>query len=205
MAQPPTPAGQEPFPDPCNLIVNYIPTPVTDAELHGIFSQYGELVSARVIVDRATGHPKGYGFVKFKNVADANRAMFNMNGFTIHGKRLKVTPARGYQSASIENYLNRGQPQLGMPPGAIVPPMPVVPVGQFMYAGQPVIAPAPMSQYVMPTEDYSSWVPVYSGPSFEMAPSQFASNPPSVEHRPLQPATTGSPGSSTALPPPPAY
>jgi RNA recognition motif-containing protein len=94
-----------PPPDPCNLIVNYIPTPVTDAELGAIFSQHGELMSARVIVDRQTKHPKGYGFVKYRCPKQAAIAMVAMNGFEIHGKRLKVTAARGSQSESIAKYL----------------------------------------------------------------------------------------------------
>lgn len=179
------PAGQEPFPDPCNLIVNYIPTPVTDAELHAIFSQYGELVSARVIVDRTTGHPKGYGFVKFKNVADANRAMMNMTGFTILGKRLKVTPARGFQSASIDTYVNRTH--------FVAPPVAMMPVAPLMYPGQPIMAPPPMNvQQFAVHEEYATAAPgyewvngvVYSGPSFEMVHSQYGmpSPPLSVEH-----------------------
>jgi splicing factor 1 len=195
MAQAPTPAGQEPFPDPCNLIVNYIPTPVTDAELHAMFSQYGELVSARVIVDRATGHPKGYGFVKYKNVADANRAMMSMTGFIMHGKRLKVTPARGFQSQSIESYLSRAQPFAA----PIIAPMPVVSGQPMMYMPHPSM----MAHYQGPEEVNYEWSQAHSGPSFEMAPSQygFPSPPLSME----QPAPQTNSQSGVVLSPPPSF
>lgn len=82
-------------PDPRNLIVNYIPTPVTDADLRKLFEPFGEIETARVIVDKNTGHPKGYGFVKFTNEDCAQKAMAQMNGHMLNNKRLKVTPAKG--------------------------------------------------------------------------------------------------------------
>jgi RNA recognition motif-containing protein len=81
--------------DPRNLIINYIPTPVSEEELKQLFVQYGEVESARIILDRETGQPKGYGFVKFMSEESAQEAIRKMNGFEIHNKRLKVTTARG--------------------------------------------------------------------------------------------------------------
>lgn len=98
-------------PDPKNLIVNYIPTPITDADLRRLFEPYGEIESARVIVDRQTLHPKGYGFVKFRDEGCANAAAKAMNGFELLHKRLKVTPARGPQSAKINQAILRSQQQ----------------------------------------------------------------------------------------------
>ena len=96
-------------PDPCNLIINYIPTPMTDEELRQSFAQFGPLISARVICDRETRHPKGYGFVKFEKPDDAAKAVEAMNGFQVYGKRLKVTLARGYQSADIDRFVEKSQ------------------------------------------------------------------------------------------------
>ena len=173
----------DPFPDPCNLIVNYIPTPVTDAELYGMFTQYGELVSARVIVDRVSGHPKGYGFVKYKNYEDASQAMARMNGFQIHGKRLKVTPARGFQSNIIDAY---------PPGGAMRQPMMnpgVMGADGGMHGMMPGM-PGHPSDGNVPMYD-----PSYTGPSLELASnnqspyvSHYNSTPPSLESRSMQPA-----------------
>ncbi|ESS65013.1 RNA-binding protein [Trypanosoma cruzi] len=82
--------------DPRNLIVNYIPTPVSDESLREMFEKFGTLVSARVIRDKKRdGHPKGYGFVVYAERESGLRAMEEMNGFKIHNKHLRVSPAFG--------------------------------------------------------------------------------------------------------------
>lgn len=82
-------------PDPKNLIVNYIPSPITNDRLRELFEPYGPVESARVIKDRTTQHPKGYGFVKYFSEESARLAMTSMNGFEIGHKRLRVTQANG--------------------------------------------------------------------------------------------------------------
>ncbi|RNF24369.1 RNA-binding protein 6 [Trypanosoma cruzi] len=72
------------------LIVNYLAPDVVSAELHGLFSRFGPLDGARIIHDRQTNLPKGYGFVYFCNPEDAKEAVERMNGFEFHGKRIKV-------------------------------------------------------------------------------------------------------------------
>lgn len=84
-------------PDPCNLIVNYIPTAVTDDILRDLFTPFGTVVSSRVIVDHFSNHPKGYGFVKFTTKEAAKNAIASMNGFKIGNKYLRVTQANGPQ------------------------------------------------------------------------------------------------------------
>ncbi|CCW64275.1 unnamed protein product [Phytomonas sp. EM1] len=91
-------------PDPKNLIVNYIPTCVTDDELRKLFDPFGTLVSARVIVNRTTKHPKGYGFVKYTTEEAAKMAMATMNGYEIENKRLRVMQANGPQNRSLCQY-----------------------------------------------------------------------------------------------------
>ncbi|CAD2219376.1 RNA-binding protein [Angomonas deanei] len=93
--------------DPKNLIVNYIPTPVTDAELRELFSPFGTVESARVILDRLTNHPKGYGFVKYTTEEAAKKAIQHMNGFELGNKRLRVTQANGPQNKSMQQYTDR--------------------------------------------------------------------------------------------------
>ncbi|KAH9597955.1 RNA recognition motif domain [Trypanosoma melophagium] len=92
--------------DPRNLIVNYIPTPVTDAELRRLFEPFGPVETARVIRDRANNHPKGYGFVRFRSEAAAQEAIGRMNGYEIYNKRLRVDIARGPQSKCGNNNNN---------------------------------------------------------------------------------------------------
>lgn len=75
---------------PKQLIVNYIPSNVSEEELRQIFAEFGTIDAVRIIVDRATGRPKGYGFVYYRNSADAALVIQRMNGFELYGKWLKV-------------------------------------------------------------------------------------------------------------------
>ena len=72
------------------LIVNYLAQDVTSADIHTLFSRFGPLDGARIIFDRQTSMPRGYGFVYFRHPESAKQAVDMMNGYEFHGKRLKV-------------------------------------------------------------------------------------------------------------------
>lgn len=72
------------------LIVNYLAQDVTSADLHTLFARFGPLDGARIIFDRQTSMPRGYGFVYFRYPDSAKQAVDTMNGYEYHGKRLKV-------------------------------------------------------------------------------------------------------------------
>ena len=61
-----------------------------DHEITAAFAAYGKIVSAKVMVNKATGLSKGFGFVSYDNQTAAQTAIAAMNGFEIEGKRLKV-------------------------------------------------------------------------------------------------------------------
>eukprot|EP00899_Mesostigma_viride_P002168 jgi/Mesvir1/11952/Mv00280-RA.1 len=73
-----------------NLFIYHIPQEFTDPDLKTTFSPFGNVVSAKVFVDKNTGISKCFGFVSFDNAASAQAAIQTMNGFAIGGKRLKV-------------------------------------------------------------------------------------------------------------------
>jgi len=77
-----------------NLIVNYLPPEMDSTWLQRIFSQYGEIVSCKVVMDHKTGLSKGYGFVKFKTKEQAMDATEGLDQASIGGKVLKVACAR---------------------------------------------------------------------------------------------------------------
>lgn len=62
--------------------------------LERIFSEYGTLASATVIVDRQTGGSKGFGFVEFEDDACAQKAVSVLNGREVDGRRIRVSEAR---------------------------------------------------------------------------------------------------------------
>ena len=63
-----------------NLMVNYLPTSWTTADMQSFFQQFGPLEECRVIMDKETGNSKGYGFVKFINRLDAENAVAQAQG-----------------------------------------------------------------------------------------------------------------------------
>lgn len=65
-----------------------------DDSLQAAFKPHGDLVSAQVIMDRMTGQSRGFGFVEFGNVADAQRAIEAMNGAMLDGRSIIVNAAR---------------------------------------------------------------------------------------------------------------
>lgn len=76
------------------LFVGNVPWSFTSDSLKELFSKYGEIVEATVIMDRATGRSKGFGFVTFANEDSAQKAIDQANGQEIDGRKLVVNAAK---------------------------------------------------------------------------------------------------------------
>jgi CUG-BP- and ETR3-like factor len=73
-----------------NLFIYHIPPEFGDQELSSAFSPFGNVISAKVFVDKTTGASKCFGFVSYDSPEAAQAAINVMNGFQLSGKRLKV-------------------------------------------------------------------------------------------------------------------
>ncbi len=77
-----------------NIYVGNLSYRVNDEELRKAFSAYGEVKSATIIKDRATGNSKGFGFVEMPNNEEANAAMNGLNGKELGGRALRINEAK---------------------------------------------------------------------------------------------------------------
>lgn len=79
------------------LFVGGLPWAVDNARLEEIFSEFGEITSARVVTDRETNRSRGFGFVEFAEEDAAAAALEAMNDADLDGRTLKVDFAQPKQ------------------------------------------------------------------------------------------------------------
>jgi CUG-BP- and ETR3-like factor len=122
-------------PSGANLFVYHLPHDLTDADLATAFNPFGNVISAKVYVDKFTGESKGFGtwttnvftvhnqlnpffchegFVSYDSVVSAESAIEQMNGFQIGNKRLKVQHKRLNYGPS--NHEPPEMPLMAVPP-----------------------------------------------------------------------------------------
>jgi hypothetical protein len=76
------------------LYVGNLAYSVRDETLQEAFSQFGQVTSAKVMMDRDTGRSKGFGFVEMGSDAEAQSAINGMNGQDVDGRAIVVNEAR---------------------------------------------------------------------------------------------------------------
>jgi hypothetical protein len=76
------------------LYVGNLPYQVRDSDLEEAFGQFGQVTSAKVMMERETGRSKGFGFVEMGSDAEAQAAITGMNGQSMGGRSVVVNEAR---------------------------------------------------------------------------------------------------------------
>ena len=77
-----------------NIYVGNLPYSTTPDELQAVFAAYGQVSAARIVSDRETGRPKGFGFVEMPDDNEAKAAIEALNGNDIGGRKAVVNEAR---------------------------------------------------------------------------------------------------------------
>jgi len=91
------------------LFVGGLSFDTNEKVLRDAFSLYGEILEVRVIINRASGLSKGFGFVQFASETDAVNALKEMDGQSLDGRNIRV------------NFANTRARQDSAPPKAVVP------------------------------------------------------------------------------------
>ncbi|MXV50190.1 RNA-binding protein [Pedobacter sp. HMF7647] len=73
-----------------NIFIGGLPFQMTQADLEETFREYGSVETAKLILDKETGKSKGYGFVEMPNDEEAEKAIQELDGIEIYGRKIGV-------------------------------------------------------------------------------------------------------------------
>jgi len=90
-----------------NIYVSKLSFDTTSEGLQELFAEYGETISAKVIMDRATGFSRGFGFVEMANDTDGRKAIDELNDTEFEGKTINVNLARPRSDRNSGSWNNR--------------------------------------------------------------------------------------------------
>ncbi len=77
-----------------NIYVGNIAFEVSENDLSELFGGYGEVTSAKIVIDRMTGKSRGFGFIEMTDDTAGATAVAETNGKDFHGRSLRVNEAR---------------------------------------------------------------------------------------------------------------
>ena len=76
------------------LFVGSLPWSVNDEKLKEAFEEHGNVVSAKVVMDRTTGKSRGFGFVEMGSADDAKKAIKALHDSELDGRNIVVNEAK---------------------------------------------------------------------------------------------------------------
>lgn len=87
-----------------NIYISNLSFKVTDEDLRQVFEEYGEVSSAKVIMDRETGRSRGFGFVEMPDQDASMKAIEELNQAEYDGKVISVNEARPREDRPRNNF-----------------------------------------------------------------------------------------------------
>jgi RNA recognition motif-containing protein len=82
------------------LYVGNLPYSVTELDLRDLFGGLGTVTDAKIITDRETGRPRGFGFVEMSSEDEARKAIEELNGRDVQGRQVAVKEAEDRRGGS---------------------------------------------------------------------------------------------------------
>lgn len=136
---------------------------LTEEQIIHIFSQAGQVLNFRLVYDRETGRPKGFGFAEYQDIDSAASAVRNLNDYEIMGRKLRVDFSNdGGEEDAVPTALGPTQSQPLN--GAALPSMPIPPQSGVLPLFQPVSichrashARMPSPAHYQPCPPHNSW------------------------------------------------
>ena len=77
-----------------NIFIGNLNYKIREEQLGDLLSEFGQVESVKIIMDRETGRSKGFGFVEMSNDAEASAAIKELNGSDFDGRTMVVNEAR---------------------------------------------------------------------------------------------------------------
>ena len=91
-----------------NIYVGNLSWGLKDQDLSNLFSPYGEVASAKIVMDKFTQRSKGFGFVEMPNDEQAQAAIAQLNGTEVDGRNLVVNESRPKEAGEGGGFKKRG-------------------------------------------------------------------------------------------------
>ena len=91
------------------LYVGNLPYAATEDDIKTYFSQAGTVTSVALIIDRASGRAKGFGFVEMSTAEEAQKAISMFNGQDFMGRAITVNVAKPREDKPRSNYTDRNR------------------------------------------------------------------------------------------------
>lgn len=76
-----------------SIYVGNLPFTASEEDVHALFAEYGSVNSVKLISDRETGRPRGFGFVEMEDAA-AEKAIQMLDGKDLGGRTLRINEAQ---------------------------------------------------------------------------------------------------------------
>ncbi len=86
-----------------NIYVSNLSFNVQDEDLREFFAPFGEVTSAKIIMDKITNQSRGFGFVEMPDEAASKKAIAELDGATVENRTIKVNEARPKEARPARN------------------------------------------------------------------------------------------------------